>query len=358
MKLRAYSILSFFAVTLLIIGCKKPDNPVIPKTPPNAILASEANVVIEPTSLTLANNAVLLYQATVEFESDPSQQNLANCRQLWLNATGAYEQSCAMLFGPFASLGADPASLINTYPIDTAGIDAIIHSPAIFTQNYIDSLPSYLIGFHGFEYVLYGADGNKEASQFTSQQLSYIKQVALSIELQTAQLDSDWNSSYPGNYNYQFAYAGSGSTTYPDQRAAFSDLIMAIANICETDAIYKLNGSLANKNILLQESPFANNSLEDIQNNIIGVRNIYLGQYNSQTGEGLSQFVSQYDAPFDLKIKNDLNNVIVALNKITVPLNQAIMSQPAQIHNAMNMCDSLDDDLKNDLQLFVDKYAK
>ncbi len=358
MKSCLHIILSAFVAMCLITGCKKSDNPIIPKAPPSAILTSEANVVIEPTSIAVANSTLLLYQGALQFQTTPSQQNLANCKQLWLNATQNYEQSSAMLFGPFGSLGADPISLINTYPIDTAGINTVIKSSAVFSQNYIDSLPSYLIGLHGIEYELYGVNGNKAVSQFTTQQLSYIAAVSLNIALLTAPLDSAWNLSYPGNYNYQFAYAGSGSTIYPDQRAAFSDLIMAIANICETGAIYKLSGAFANNNPLLQESPFANNSVQDIENNIVGVRNIYLGVYNNQTGTGLSQFVSQYNPPFDLKIKSDINNAIVALNKITVPLNQAIVSQPAQIHNAMNMCDSLDDDLKNDLQMFVDRYAQ
>jgi len=352
---KGISIVGFCVATLLLLGCqKKGSTPVtVTTTAAGTVLSSEASVVIAPTYVTLANDASLLYSGAVLFQSTPTQANLVNCRQLWLNATADYEQSSATLFGPNGAIGADPASLINTYPIDTVGINKLINSSAVFTLAYIDSLPSYFTGFHGMEFELYGINGNKLASQFTSQQLSYITAVALNIKTLTWQIDSEWNSAYPGSYYYQFVNAGNGSTIYPDQRAAFSDLTMAIANICETDAIYKLNGILSNKSTILQESPFASNSVLDIQNNLIGVRNIYCGQYGNNTGTGLTAFVSQNNQNLDAKIKNDISSAIKAVGLITSPLNQAIYTQTSQMHVAINACDSLDDALKVDLLTYL-----
>jgi putative iron-regulated protein len=341
------------SVFLLFICCKKPNttNPAGngPQTNAASVLNSEVNTVIVPTYGLLANDASLLYNQALLLQSSPTSQNLLNCRQQWLNTTADYEQSCSTLFGPNGSIGADPASLINTYPIDTAGINTIINSAAVFTLVYIDSLPSYLTGFHGMEFELYGATGNKTAAQFTSQQLSYITAVALNIKTLTSQIDSEWS----GPFQYQFTNAGNGSTVYTTQRAAFSDFTMGIANITETDAIYKLNAILSNKSTILQESPFANNSVTDIMNNLIGVRNIYYGQYANVTGTGLTVFVRQNAENLDIKIKNDLNTAINAVGSITLPLSQAIYSQTTQINAAMNACDSLDDDLKVDLLTYM-----
>lgn len=325
----------------------------IATTSGGTVLTSEANVVIAPTYVTLANDAASLYNGTLAFQSSPTQTNLNTCRTLWLKATADYEQSAATLFGPNGAIGADPISIINTYPIDTFNINQLINGTAIFTPAYIDSLPSYLIGFHSIEFLLYGINGNKIATQFTPRQLSYITAVAYNIQTLTYQLDSEWNAANSGSYYYQFVDAGAGSTIYPDQRAAFSDLIMAIANITETDAIYKLNGVFSNKSTILQESPFANNSITDIENNLTGVQNIYYGQYNSVNGTGLSAFVSQNNVALDQRIKSDLSAAQKAVSLITMPLSQAINSQVPQIHLALNACDSLDDDLKVSLLLYT-----
>jgi putative iron-regulated protein len=338
------STLSFCIAISLLLGCKKNTTSPLTTTTVSAgkVLSSEATVVLVPTYITLASGAASMYNGAVQFQTSPTQQNLANCRQLWLTASADYEVSAASLFGPGGSLGADPASIINTYPIDTAGINSLINSSAVFTLSYIDSLPSYLTGFHGMEFELYGINGNKTAAEFTPQQLSYISAVALCIDSNAVQISRNWIS----NYTYQFVNAGAGSTVYPSQYAAFSDLIMGIANICETDGIYKLNGILANKSVILQESPFANNSINDIENNLLGVKEIYYGQYNGVNGTGLTTYVSQNTVSLDLKIKTDINSAISAVGAITEPLPQAIYNQVPQMTAALNACDSLDDDLK------------
>lgn len=348
-------ILSFCTAAFLLFGCKKNESPAPTKTTvsASAVLSSEANLVIVPTYVKLYTDASLLYTGAIAFQSSPTQQNLVNCRQLWLNATADYEQSSASLFGPNGSIGADPASLINTYPVDTFGINSLINGLGSYTQTSIDSLiaiqPPYLTGFHGMEFQLYSITGNKAAAQFTPQQLSYITAVALNIKTLTWQIDSEWSAPYL----YQFVSAGVGSSIYLDQRAAFSDLVMGIANITETDGIYKLSGIFENKSTILQESPFANNSIADIENNLIGVQNIYYGQYGGNTGVGLTLFVSQNNVSLDLKIKNDLSTAQKTVSLITAPLSQAIYTQSSNIQLALNACDSLDDDLKVSLLLYM-----
>jgi putative iron-regulated protein len=345
---RKINVLVFCLAALMVFGCKKDTNsvPTGSTVAGATVLSSEVNVVLTPTATTLGNDASLLSAGAANFQASPTQQNLTTCRQLWLTAMADYEQSAASLFGPNGSLGADPASLINTYPIDTTGINQTINSPAVFTLSYIDSLPTYLTGFHGIEFVLYGINGTKTAAQFTPQQLSYIAAVALSIQTFTAQVPGEWGT-------YPFANAGGGSTIYPTQTAAFNDMVMAIANITETDAIYKLKGILENGVDILQESPFANNSVTNIKNNLIGVSNIYYGQYNGTNGTGLSAFVNQNNVALDTHIKNDLLAAQTAVGLITLPLSQAIHSQSSQIQLALNACDSLDDDLKVGLLTYI-----
>jgi putative iron-regulated protein len=350
------SIFLFSVTALFFFGCKKNTSSTpAALTLAGTVLTSEANVVIAPTYTALAAASTLMYSAAATFSATPTQANLIACQNAWLAATAAYEITSATLFGPNGAIGADPASLINTYPVDTFGINSLVNSAAVFTPSYIDSIPPYLSGFHGMEFELYGINGDKTASEFTPQQLSYIAAVALNIQTVTDTLANEWSAAYSTSYYYSFVNAGAGSTVYPSQTAAFSDLVFAIANITETDGIYKLNGIYRNHSDILQESPFANNSVQDILNNLYGVQAIYLGKYNGVTGTGLTVFVSQSNVAMDIKLKADIATAISGVQGIKLPLSQEIYSNPGQIQTALNACDTLDDDLKTDLLLYMNQ---
>jgi uncharacterized iron-regulated protein len=356
MKKGNYITILVIGFIYLLAGCKKNSNPstTATKSPalvtPAQILSSEANLVIEGNYAAFASGALSLYNGLVQMQASPTSANLANCKNLWLYATAAYEQCESFNFGPTNINGDD--GLVNSFPIDTMLVDTLLGGKTVFTQNNINNLPGNYKGLHCIEYVLYGGNGSKTISQFNSRQFIYLDSIALNIQMIAYQLDTAWNPNMPGNYNTQFVTAGSGSVVYTDQKAAFEDLIYGLGNYCEIDEQTKLNNPL-NSNAAQQESSFANNSVADIVNNLTGIQNCYYGQYNGTTGYGITAFVSQTNKTLDDKVKSDITAAINAANNITPNLTQALATNPALLQTAKNWCDTLDKELKGPLLNFI-----
>lgn len=355
-------ILYFVAVITVLtyfgVGCTKPSSPT--KTPaanatPAQVLTAEANVIIEPSYVNFATGMQNLYTALVLLQTNPSVANLANTRTAFISATLTYEQCETFNFGPTNINGYDQQ--INTYPIDTNLVDTLVSgSPADITQNNVTNLPGNFKGFHCIEFELYGGSGNKAITQFTNRQYTYMDSLALNMLGIAQQLASAWNPSVSGNYNVQYVNAGNGSTVYTSQRAALQDLILGLYNYCDIDEIQKLLPP-KNNGPAQQESPYANNSIQDVYNNLICARNCYLGQYGSNSCDGLSSLVSPNNPSLDNKIKTDMNLAMNYVNAVQPNLTQAITNNPNSVQLAINYCDTIDKDLKNKLLPYVNSIV-
>ena len=200
-------------------------------------------------------------------------------------------------------------------------------------------------------------------SEFTARQFQFIVALSLNVKTLTAQIAGLWNPQTTGNYYTQFVNAGtSSSTVYSTQKAAYQDLVGAMMGICDEVGNQKMEIPFVQKNASLEESHYSNNSLADFKYNIIGLQNVYLGQFTTvggvmTAGNRLSSLVMQYDLSLDATIKGDINAAISALNGITVPFGQAITQQPTQVQNAINAINALNTELQNSLLPFVQKYT-
>lgn len=357
-KINALYVLALAAT--MATGCKKepdpePETPVTPGSDLKAdILASFSTNIARATYDDLANKSSQLKTAVVTFSTAQTDANLTACKQLWKDTRSAWEQSEGFLFGPVATDNIDPR--IDTWPVDYTALDSVLGSSAVFTETYINSLDDALRGFHPAEYLLFGNNGNKVAADFTTREKEYLIALTQNIETLTAQLSASWNPATTGNYSAEVNNAGNGSSIYATKRAAFEEMVNAMAGICDEVANGKIEEPFTAQDPALEESPFAFNSITDFTNNIRSVQNVYLGKY-SNDGKGLEDLVRANNLSLDGTIKGKINSAISALNNITVPFGQAIISQPVQVTNAQNAINDLKDVLENDLMTFIQTYT-
>jgi len=200
-------------------------------------------------------------------------------------------------------------------------------------------------------------NGNKTASQFTAREIEYMAALALNLKILTASLANSWNPAVNGNFHSEFITAGNGSTVYSTQRAAFEEIVNAMAGICNEVANGKMTDPFIQQDAALEESPFSFNSITDFTNNIRSVENVYLGKYSSD-GKGLEDLVRQNNLSLDGAIKTKINSSIAALQNITVPFGQAIISQPTQVQNAIDAINDLKDEIESNLFPFVQNVTQ
>lgn len=348
-----------FAALLTVTACKKESDGPGTTTPEGftttSVLSAFASNVAQENYADLAQRGAVLRDMIIAFGSSGSDADLALCKQQWRDTRLSWERSEALLFGPVATDNIDPR--IDTWPVNFTDLEAQLASGNTFTPEYITSLEDALKGFHPIEYLLFGVGGNKTAGQFTAREVEYITALANDLVALTASLDESWDPATTGNYSHAFTSAGDGSAEYPTERSAYEELVNAMAGICDEVANGKMGEVLLAQDPLLEESPFAKNSITDFTNNIRGVENVYLGKYLSD-GTGLEDFTREHDLQLDNTIKQRIAAAIAALGTITVPFGQAISQQPVQVQQAIDainaLAGTLNDELLPLVQLHVD----
>ncbi len=354
--LYAAALVAIIATT----GCKKdPDKePVQPATSTSDlnsdVLSSFTVNVSQATYNDLATKSTALSASVQIFNSDPTDDHLTDCKQLWRDCRLSYEQSEGFLFGPAATDNIDPR--IDTWPVDYVALDSILGSSATFSESYVNGLDDALRGFHPIEYLLFGNGGNKTASQFTSREKDFLLALTTNLKNLATQLAQEWNPAVSGNYSVQITTAGSSGSVYATKRAAFEEMVNSMADICNEVANEKIQTPFVAQDPSLEESPFSFNSMTDFINNIKSVQNVYLGKYTTD-GKGLEDLVRANNLSLDGTIKTKINSALAALNAITVPFGQAITTQQVQITNAQAAINNLKSVIENDLMTYVQTYT-
>jgi putative iron-regulated protein len=352
---KIHLFLALSTAVLSLSNCKKdpvtkPD-PEVPVVNLNeAVLADLSVNVTQATYNDLADQSTQLYNAIQVFAGAPSDAGLTTCRNLWKSSRQAWEQSEGFLFGPVSTNNIDPH--IDTWPVNYTDLDSVLSSPAVFSDSYIDGLEDALRGFHPIEYLLFGKGGAKTVTQFTTREKEYLVALAINLKKLTADVSQSWNPSLSNNYSIEFTKAGSGSTVYPTKRAAYEELVNAMAGICDEVANGKLEEPRIANNPELEESPFASNSIKDFTNNINSVANIYFGRYKKD-GAGIEDIVRESNLALDKKMKEKMNAALASLNKFTVSFGYAIEHDQTLITNAQAAINDLKDVIEKDLMPYI-----
>ncbi len=349
--------LAMSATVVLLSNCKKdpvtePDSEIPAASLNEVVLADLSSNVAQATYNDLADKSNSLYNAIQAFSTTPTDANLSVCRELWKSTRAAWEQSEGFLFGPVSTDNIDPH--IDTWPVNSTDLDSVLASPAVFSDSYIDGLEDALRGFHPIEYLIFGDGGTKKAADVTTRQKQYLVALATNLKKLTSDVSQSWNPAASKNYSIEFTKAGSGSTVYPTKRAAYEEVVNAMAGICDEVAGGKLQDPLDNpKNPeLVEESPYSSNSITDFTNNIISVQNIYLGKYKTD-GAGVEDIVRANNLALDKKMKEKIAAAIASLSKITITVSAAVKDKPQLITDAQDAINELKDVIEKELLPYI-----
>ncbi len=296
-----------------------------------------------------------LKSAILNLSINPTANKLDSCKLLWKETRSVWEKSEAFLFGPVATNNIDPR--IDTWPVNFTSLDSIIAGNQIINSAYLTNLEDALKGFHPIEYFLFGLNSNKRYDELTSRELDYLVAASTNLAELTNELALSWSVNNLESFHFNFINAGESNSTYINKKEALLELVNAMAGICDEVANGKIFEPFNAQNSLLEESPFSKNSIVDFTNNIKGVQMVYLGNYNVN-GIGLEDFVRLNNLSLDNEIKLKISNAISALNIISLPFGEAIISQPVQVQNAINAINELKDVVDNELLTYVQLNTK
>lgn len=349
----------YLAITgLLTVTFSCSDNEATPEVVDNSdalykqVLTDASVSVITETYKTLYNNSITLKTA-VDNLSIGDEAELTAVKNSWIATRSPWEKSEGFLYGPVDTEGIDPA--IDSWPVNINDINGILGSSNAITSSLLES-NNEARGFHTIEYFIWGLNGDKTASQLTVRELEYLVAATQNLKEKTQQLYNGWLQSQ-GNFANNFINAGQNGSIYSSKKNALLEITEGLVIIADEVANGKiedpLNGNGGSANPEAEESRFSNNSKKDFADNIRSIQNIYLGDYNSVSGKGLTDIVIAKNSTLDTNIKNKITEAINAIEAIPNTFTDAIVNNRTAVQNAQTKVSELKTILESQLQPLI-----
>lgn len=329
----------------LFIGCDSGTDPIdSEKLDFEPVLLNVGPSVIVATYKDLEEAGKELLSAVQTFVQDPTAANLAKAREAWVTTRAPWEASEGFLFGPVDKLGLDPA--LDTWPVDEIIIESILNGSDNITPEYVanQDVDSGLKGFHVIEFLLFGERGQKVVSDFVDREKTYLSSASIILSEDTKMLHDSWRTG-GDNFVVNITQAGEQGRQFVSQKDAVLTLLDATVGIADEVGAGKMQGPL-DEGVVQVESRFSGNSKNDFQNNMRSIQHIYMGDYASHSGAGLTNLIAALDPALDEQIRNRITASISSIGAIPGDFRDAITSNRSAIESAIDAVLLLKTDLE------------
>lgn len=359
--------------TMTLASCEKENNNVTnDDQQAQAIAAQFVDHTVAPTYTALASNAEQLANQLAALKANPSQQGLQQACETFLAAREQWEKSEAFLFGAAGDYGIDPH--IDSWPLDEDAFNTLMSSPAMLEA--LDGedgdvvagerLGNALLGFHGIEYILFRNGQPRSAADITTDQWKYVVAVADDLRNRCYQLEVGWlGDDAPaahieklddlelqytvagGNYSYgeNMKNAGQAGSTYGTRAAALMAILQGCSDIADEVGSSKIYAAWHGEDVTYIESPYSYMSITDFRNNIISIKNAYMGGIEGRRDESksLHNYLKSLDAGLDSQVMTAIDNALAKIDAMPAPF--ALHYSEAANGEAVEACAELSDAL-------------
>ena len=319
------------------------------------------------------DEAVKLRNAINTFVDNPTQANFDACKAQWLAARKPYGQTEAYRFygGPIDDEDG-PEGLINAWPMDENFIDYVEGSPEVGLINDPTTYPtiskqvlmdlnesiseeSIFTGYHAIEFLLWGqdlstsgpgnrpytdylTDGNGTAANQDRRGL-YLKTVADLLLDHLAEVRDEWEANGP----YRATFLNFSQDEIITK--IFESLSELSKGELSGERMFVAADSRDQEN---EHSCFADNTIDDIQQNFQGLVNVYTGTYvrvngTTLSGESYSALATTADSDKAKLVTDAIAEARTKINAIPSPFDQAILNDRQVILDAVTALEELSD---------------
>ncbi|HEY5220130.1 MAG TPA: imelysin family protein [Gemmatimonadaceae bacterium] len=322
----AVSVLALAAIA----ACSDSVTAPVAPAPADAISQIVSQIYL-PTLDSIFVRAARLDTAIVALVGAPSSVTLQTAQDAWRATRVEYERNEGFAFGPLVTGGYDPA--MDTWPVDVAGIDALLASGAPLDRASIDVLDGTLKGFHGLEYILFGLNGGTTPDALTPRDLAYLTGAGASLANEAAGLHSAWATS-GGNYAAQLLHSGTSQSVYVSTAAALQEIVGGIIDPVDEVASSKIGLPLQTGSSEYEESRFSDHTIIDLHNNINGAYRVYLGGDSGTVGSGISSLIAAQNPAVDRTVRQQFDAALSALNAIGPSFDATLHTHPELLRAA------------------------
>jgi uncharacterized protein len=341
-------IILLLSVSVLFSGCRKDENhnngsdPSEPADPFDSfdrkgMLQNIGEKVIVPSFAELDKSAEKLSSAAAEFAGNPDNTHLEIVQNAWKETAIAWKNSELFAFGPYKELVNNIYPNIE-YPINKAGIENLLKGNTSLNSDRIENAGADLKGLFALEYLLFSKnEGNSGVlNRYSGDTLTagrrrqYVRLLSENLKVKTESLKNAWLAG-GGNYISTFVSADG-----KDINSSLGTIINQMVYLMELVRMEKVGKPLGAMNggtpqPEMAEAAESGNSLVFIRKNIESVENTFRGYGQSGDGKGLDDLLDHLQVKKDgellsVQIKNQFQKVYKSLNDITLPLDQAVVT--------------------------------
>jgi putative iron-regulated protein len=354
---------------------------VVPPSPDEVtpIAQNYAELVFASYSDTVAQ-AQALQTAITTFTGNPTETNLTAARMAWLTARDPYGQGESFRFydGPIDNEMNGPEGRINAWPLDEAYVDyvegfpdaGIINDPmttldasTLADLNEAGGEENVATGYHAIEFLLWGQDmdpmgpGARPATDFEDMGTAanqdrrrlYLETVAQMLVDDLQSVADAWDPAVAGNYRESFL-------ALPPEEVV-QNIMRGIGALSGAElAEERMGVALATKLQEDEQSCFSDNTHNDILNNFLAVKHVYLGDYGTIEGPGIDTLVEARDPALAAEIAERLDSIQTAIESLDPPFDQIILSDNDDPQRAI--AEGIVSDLQDLSDLFVQAAAQ
>ena len=307
-----------------------------------SICESYVNHTILPAYRSLAEAALEMRTANEALKAEPTDAHMQAAADAWMKARICWERSEGYLIGPVAdgNLSIDPH--VDSWPLvmeDIGAVLALIETdPAAFTGAAAWSQEGDVIGFHLTEYMLFDSGRVRPASDLTPAMRSYLTAATDALVWDCVSAYVAWcgEENVPDGMRRVFRenpevaarltaapqfmnYAErmiTASLYQQDYYQAMNEIPTGIVTIVEEVGANKIAGTYDGGNPWEVESWYSWHSIDDFANNILSVKNAYLGGTDdtNRPEVSFSTFVARKDAGLDRQIREKIEECIAKIH--------------------------------------------
>lgn len=314
-----------------------------------ATVASHYAVLVHANYSDTLAAAKDMQAAIAAFVKAPSAEGMQQARDAWLAAREFYGQTEAFRFygGPIDDDNG-PEGQINAWPMDEAYVDYVQGKPqagmvnnpklkitkaALVKANERGGEENVSAGWHAIEFLLWGQDlsetgpGNRSFEDYVVGQGANAARRAQYLTVATELLVNDLGGLVKAwapktkNYRAQFEKGGSESVR---------KIIVGLGSLSRGELSgERMEVALNSQDQEDEHSCFSDNTHRDIVTNALGIRNVWLGQYQRRDGStlqgaSLRDLVAAKDAGLAEKTSAQIAASVSAAEAIPAPFDQAI----------------------------------
>ena len=337
--IKSIAMVAIVFATLNFVSCKRDNDNTVEDAQAAAVAEQFVDNTVAPTYTALAAKAEQLASQLAALKANPTNAGVREACETFLAAREQWEMSEAFLFGAAGDFGIDPH--IDSWPLDEDAFNTLMNSPAMIEA--LDSedgdavagdrLGNALLGFHGIEYILFANGQPKDVSNITANQWIYVVAVAGDLRNRCYQLEVGWI----------MKNAGKAGSTYSSRTAALMAILQGCSDIADEVGSSKIYAAWHGEDITYIESPYSQKSIIDFHDNIVSIRNAYMGGVEGKRDESksLHNYVNKINASLDARVLNAIDNALAKIDAMPAPF--VLHYSDAANGEAVDACSALSD---------------